>query len=260
MRIFLIIDETCFYQPDFVAELIRNSEYDFIGAALVVKVPKRNNIERYIITHWYYLKTIEILKLFCKKLLFMVFDVFKRKTINGRFYSVQSVFEFFSVDYFKVKDDINSDLYLKKIREKEPDLIISSNSLIFKEQLLNIPKLCINRHSSLLPAYGGLWPVFQALKNSEEKVGVTVHTMERKIDRGIIIFQKEIPVTPGDTVDSLYKKCFSCSASITINAIKIISEHTFDVPQWESNENSSYCSFPTKIDWQKFRGCGRNFI
>ena len=63
------------------------------------------------------------------------------------------------------------------------NIIISSNSLIFKKELLSIPKICtINRHSALLPSYGGLLPVFQSFIHGEKFTGVSIHYMNNKIE------------------------------------------------------------------------------
>lgn len=261
MRIFLIIDETNFYLPDFVADLLRCTEFEFVGAALVTKIPVKNNIEKYMIRHWYFLKIQELLKLIMKKSIFKFKDIFLRHSPNGEFYSVRSAFKCFQIDFFEVKNNINKAEYIQKIKCKKPDIIVSSNSLIFGKELLNIPKYCINRHSALLPSYGGLWPVFQAIRRREQNVGVTVHTMEQKIDKGIILSQQEIPVQKVDTLDSLYQKCYACSAAVTIDAIRnIINKSAIPLNNQAEPARPSYFSFPTKKDWKEFRETGRMFI
>lgn len=257
MRIFLVIDETCFYQPNFVAEVIRKTDHEFVGAALVTKVPDKHNIEKYIIRHWYYLKLPEIFKLGIKKINYLLKDRFLRNDKDRSFYRVSSVFRYFKIDYFQVAYNINQKRYLQKIREKKPDVIISSNSLIFGKELLSIPQYCINRHSALLPSYGGLWPVFQAVRRGEEQVGVSVHLMNEKIDRGVILSQEKIRISPNDTIDSLYKKCFAISASVTIRALQNIEKGIETV---QNDYTPSYYSFPSRQNWQEFRKRKRGFI
>ena len=70
MRIFLIIDETPFYQPDFVDELISDTKEEIVGAALVTKVLPKNNIEKYMIRNFHYLTCLELIKLGLKKTYF----------------------------------------------------------------------------------------------------------------------------------------------------------------------------------------------
>ena len=128
--------------------------------------------------------------------------------------------------------------------------------LIFKEEILSIPKVCcINRHSSLLPSYAGLWPIFHAYINDEKFVGVSVHKMNNKIDSGDILHQEKIPIKKNDTIFSLYMKSFKISARAIILSIKHLDKSIS--PQ---NSNDSYFSFPTNADWKVFRDKGGKFI
>lgn len=66
----------------------------------------------------------------------------------------------------------------------------------------------INVHPALLPKYGGKHfygdKVHEAiLKAGEKESGMTIHFVEKEVDRGQIILQKTCPVETGDTVESL---------------------------------------------------------
>jgi len=64
----------------------------------------------------------------------------------------------------------------------------------------------VNIHPSLLPEYRGGAPIFYALKNGEEHVGVTYHFMTEVFDQGDIIEQASIKVTPTDCASSVWLK------------------------------------------------------
>ena len=258
MRLFLVIDETHFYHPNFVDDLLKLTEHKIVGAALVTKVLPKSDIELYMIRKFYYLTISELLKLGFKKLNLFYKDQLYKPGNSNQFYSVKKVFEYYSIDYFTVEYDINKRKYIDKIKKKSPDIIISSNSLIFGKELLGIPKYCINRHSSLLPSYGGLWPVFQAVRNNEIKVGVSVHTMETAIDKGILLAQTEIPIQENDTLDILYKKCFAKSAETVVSAIKKIEKNNLE--SFCNNYKESYFSFPHKAHWRQLRERKIKFI
>ncbi len=258
MRIFLVIDETCFYQPDFVADLARAIRRDIVGAALVTRVGRGNNIEKYMLRSWHYLRPSELCKLAAKKLYYQWLNIVAGQDGKDGFYSVRKVYKAFGIEYFEVEYDINKPVYTDAISAAKPDVIISSNSLIFGQKLLNIPKYCINRHSALLPSYGGLWPVFQAMRRGEPSVGVSVHTMERKIDKGILLSQKVIPVEQGDTIDGLYRKCFRHSAPVVLEALAKIEKG--DITPVSNNYPPSYYSFPKKDHWRELRQRNRKFI
>tara|TARA_Y100001970_G_scaffold76719_1_gene97411 strand:+ start:12147 stop:12923 length:777 start_codon:yes stop_codon:yes gene_type:complete len=258
MRLFLIIDETPFYQPDFVADLISNTKEEIVGAALVTKVLPKNNIEKYMIRNFYHLTLLELIKLGLKKIYFTIKNYLSVFIKIDSFYSVKNVYKYFGIDYFDVEYDINQKEYINKIKDKTPDVILSSNSLIFGHELLCIPKFCINRHSALLPSYRGLWPVFQAVRKNEKIVGVSVHTMEKRIDKGVLLAQKEIIIEKADTVDTLYQKCFGISASVVLEAIDKIKNN--DITSISTKHKPSYYSFPKKGHWKDLRKRKVRFI
>lgn len=65
------------------------------------------------------------------------------------------------------------------------------------------PNRILNIHPSLLPKYPGLHPQQQALDDGATVSGATVHFVNKNLDAGPIVLQKEVPIQPGDTADSL---------------------------------------------------------
>ena len=63
----------------------------------------------------------------------------------------------------------------------------------------------INLHPSLLPKYKGLNAIEQAMQAGETETGATVHFVTEELDSGAIIKQQEVPILPGDTVESVQR-------------------------------------------------------
>ena len=61
----------------------------------------------------------------------------------------------------------------------------------------------INIHPSLLPAFPGLHTHRRALEHGVKVHGCTVHFVTPQLDHGPIIVQAAVPVTPGDTEETL---------------------------------------------------------
>lgn len=258
MRIVLVIEETRFYHPDFLAKFLSRTNDEVVAVALVTKVPDKSNLELYMKKHWYYLKFSEMAKLCAQKVYAGIMDELGRSG-NGRYYSVRSVLNDFGIDYFEVQNNINHSAYLDTFAQLNVDVIVSSNSLIFGQKLLAIPKLCcINRHSALLPSYGGLWPVFQAYRRGETQTGVTIHTMEKAIDKGRILSRKVVPINPSDTIAQLYIQCFDLSVDALLEALNRLKTGHF--PQFDVNGVESYYSMPEKQHWEEFRKRGGRFV
>ena len=65
------------------------------------------------------------------------------------------------------------------------------------------PNRILNIHPSLLPKYPGLHPQQQALDDLATVSGATVHFVNTELDAGPIVLQREVPVLPGDSADTL---------------------------------------------------------
>ncbi len=102
--------------------------------------------------------------------------------------------------------DINSPPCVDKIKRFQPDYLISVYyDQIIKDDIISSPKkCCINIHPSLLPKYAGTSPLIWAIINGEEKTGVTIHQLMRKVDMGDVFMQEEIPITPDNTGYNLH--------------------------------------------------------
>ena len=64
-------------------------------------------------------------------------------------------------------------------------------------------KFIVNIHPSLLPKYKGLNAVKQALDDSAQYTGVTIHYVDEGMDSGSIIKQDSIKINENDTVETL---------------------------------------------------------
>lgn len=271
LNLFLVVDETPFFHPEFVASFLDQTTDTIVGAARVLWTPPKGDPARYLKRHVHYLRASEIRRLAWHKLRADIRGLFGRKGASGRFYSVRSAFEWFGVAYFDVRNNINAPENLDRIRSYTPDVLISSQSQIFGRELLAIPKrCCINRHSALLPGYMGLLPIFHAYRCGETEVGVTVHIMNERIDAGTPLAQRRFACHPGDTVSDLYARSFEESTPALLEALDRIRRGEVDLTAGAaaqpplsgqaSRSKESYFSFPTKEQWKEFRARGGRFI
>ncbi|MGH6908040.1 MAG: phosphoribosylglycinamide formyltransferase [Aestuariivirga sp.] len=61
----------------------------------------------------------------------------------------------------------------------------------------------LNIHPSLLPAYKGLHTHERAIADGAKIHGCTVHLVTSELDAGPIVLQREVPILPGDTPETL---------------------------------------------------------
>lgn len=131
----------------------------------------------------------------------------------------------------RIKEDYQTVVDLKL------DLIITAAyGQIVPQAVLDIPRLgCINVHASLLPLYRGGAPVHQAIIDGQEKTGVTIMYMVKKMDAGDMIAQKETPILEEDTVGILYDRLSDLGAKLLKETLPDILKGTNQrIPQDEN--------------------------
>lgn len=74
------------------------------------------------------------------------------------------------------------------------------------EAVRRFPERIVNIHPSLLPAFPGARAVEQALAAGVSETGVTIHFVVEAVDAGPIIAQRQVPVYPNDTVETLHAR------------------------------------------------------
>lgn len=86
------------------------------------------------------------------------------------------------------------------------------------------PNRILNIHPSLLPKYPGLHPQQQALDDGATVSGASVHFVNKDLDAGPIVLQREVPVLPGDTADTLADRILAVEHRLYPEAItKVLS-------------------------------------
>lgn len=86
-------------------------------------------------------------------------------------------------------------------------VVLAGFMRVLHSPMLNaFPRRIINIHPALLPKFPGLEAWKQALAAGETVTGCTVHFVDEKIDHGQIIAQREVPILPHDTPESLHAR------------------------------------------------------
>jgi phosphoribosylglycinamide formyltransferase-1 len=84
------------------------------------------------------------------------------------------------------------------------------------------PNRILNIHPSLLPKYPGLHPQQQALDDGATVSGATVHIVNKDLDAGPIVLQREVPVLPGDSADTLAARILEVEHRLYPEAIQLV--------------------------------------
>lgn len=110
---------------------------------------------------------------------------------------------------FRTKLEPETELALvQMLRDAAVELVVLAGWMrLLKEPTLRaFPHRILNIHPSLLPKFPGLEAWKQALAAGEIVTGCTVHYVDAGVDSGEIIAQREVPILPGDTPESLHER------------------------------------------------------
>jgi len=152
------------------------------------------------------------------------------------------------VENFKDAEDTAA---LAKLK---PDVIIvASFGVILPQSVLDIPPYnCINLHPSLLPRYRGPTPIPAAILAGDDVTGTTIMLIERKVDSGPILAQREFPIYPSDTTGSLTNKLAQVSADLLMEMLPDWFGRAV-TPRPQRDEEATYTKAISKsdgeVDW-----------
>ena len=128
-----------------------------------------------------------------------------------------------------VKD---TETLLEELKAEGTDIIVLAGYMKVLEPAVieEYRRRIVNIHPSLIPKYCGKGMygkrVHQAVIEGGETVsGATVHFVDEGVDTGEIILQREVPVEPGDTADTLAARVLKTEHIILAEGVqKVIDE------------------------------------
>ncbi len=97
---------------------------------------------------------------------------------------------------------------IKQLEQLNADLmIVVAYGLMLPQAVLDAPKQgCINIHGSLLPRWRGAAPIHRAVIAGDEKTGVTIMQVIKKLDAGDMLHKEECVIEPQHSSSDLHDK------------------------------------------------------
>ncbi len=111
--------------------------------------------------------------------------------------------------------------------------IVADFGLLIPEEIFTIPAFgTLNIHFSKLPQFRGPSPVQYSILNGEEKAWISFMLIEKGLDTGPIIYQKDFPISSFATTNILYEHLFEETANLLPDVItKYIEGDYKPIPQ-----------------------------
>lgn len=147
-------------------------------------------------------------------------DVLKRRNQVAAS-SEPKLFTYFRERQVQVKTvrDLNGPSCERLLRRRAPDLLLLLGSGIIRKNILDIPRLgTVHCHQGYLPDYRGVntleWSIFRG-----DDVHVTTHFVDPGIDTGRILHRRQIPLYPGDNMESVRARCKQVAVPLLLQTI-----------------------------------------
>ena len=142
---------------------------------------------------------------------------------------------------------------LERLRAESPDaVVVVAYGKILPREILEIPPLgCVNVHGSLLPRHRGASPVQAAILSGDAVTGVSTMRMTEGLDEGPVYLEREIPVAPDETAETLSRRLAGAGADLLVETLRGIAAGTL-APRPQAGE-PTYCRTIRRsdgeIDW-----------
>ncbi|MEO8209863.1 MAG: formyltransferase family protein [bacterium] len=254
----LVLTENVLHKNSFVGELTRRYKPNI---KLIIQLDFKHHKSGFI-NH--YRRYIQLLGL--KGLVYTFFLIVNNKikylwaqiTNTPNSYSLKQLSIRKNIHYAKI-NNVNSDEFLQLLEKHDIDYVINSANQIYKKKVLDKwSEKILNRHSSIVPSYGGIYPIFWQMLNGDKKGGVTLHWIDSKIDEGLLAYYKEFDINLKKSLFWHYKIAFDISLELCSKAIEDLSEGK--VSKQKLFLEKSYYTWPEVSDIKRFKKKGLKIV
>ena len=130
-----------------------------------------------------------------------------------------------------------------------PDaIIVVGYGRIIPQWMIDLPRFGnLNLHASLLPKYRGAAPIQWAIAEGEQATGVTIMRIDAGLDTGDILTQRELPITPDDTAETLAPKLATMGAALMVDTLRGLAEEKIH-PTPQDHSRATLARILTKDD------------
>jgi methionyl-tRNA formyltransferase len=261
MRIAFLTDDNPLYVLPFFDEFLRNYAGEFeisaISSCRAMGKRKRTQLLKELLCLYGPIGMGQIVTRWAAA---RVLGALPRRPGARGYHTLKQLCQAYSIPYRRVGSP-NQPGFIVDLSAHRPDLLVSiACPYILKEPLLATPKFgCINMHHAPLPRYKGMMPTFWQMFAGEPKVGITIHYMTPKIDEGEALFQGEMEILRGESLDSLIRRSKRHGAHCMAGVLRKIATQSQTVIALDKAAGS-YFTFPTLEQIREFRRRGLRAI
>lgn len=155
--------------------------------------------------------------------------------------------------------------FIHALSELKPELMVVVAFRMLPEMVWSIPSIgTFNLHASLLPDYRGAAPINWAIMNGEEKTGATTFFIDKKIDTGNLLLQREIDIPEDWTAGDLHDELMVKGAELVLETVEALEAGTIETKAQDDslfkNHAPKIFKEDCRIDWNREAYKVNNFI
>lgn len=151
---------------------------------------------------------------------------------------------------------VNTEEFVNKLKELDIDyiVVVAFGQMIGKILLEAYPDRIINLHPSKLPEYRGASPMQFSILNGDKITSATTMLIEKGMDSGDILIQKDVEIKDSDDYTSMEEKLGEIGA-FAIRDTLLNFDSLYEKRIKQDNEKATFCTKITKemgkIDWSE---------
>lgn len=124
-------------------------------------------------------------------------------------------------------------------------MVVVAYGLILSQAVLDTPRLgCINVHASLLPRWRGAAPIQRAVMAGDEKTGVTIMRMVRKLDAGDMLHKEACIIGTNESASELHDRLSQLGAEGLAKVLPAIEAGTVEAEA----QDEALVTYAEKLD------------
>ncbi len=121
--------------------------------------------------------------------------------------------------------DLYADDVIEFVRSCKPDVVFRAGFGIIKEPWLSIAPLGIlSYHHGNLRCYRGQPVGFWEVYDGAAEMGVTLQRLNARLDAGAIIREMMLPIEPGDSWSTVYRRAYDASDRLAVEALRALAD------------------------------------
>jgi methionyl-tRNA formyltransferase len=99
-------------------------------------------------------------------------------------------------------------------------LVVAAYGLLLPKAIIEMPRLALNVHASLLPRWRGAAPIQRAIVAGDRFTGISMMRIVEALDAGPVLLQRRCQIERSDTAGSLHDKLTTLGAEALTDAIE----------------------------------------